>query len=89
MAMDITKNDGDRENYSKEFIELQSQMNQIGRQQFNGISLFANNAAAAVTGELNHSAFQAYGGGGTYEAFSRHSILQHQDKLRTEVYHSM
>ena len=71
MAMDITKNDGDRENYSKEFIELQSQMNQIGRQQFNGISLFANNAATAVTGELNHSAFQAYGGGGTYEAFSR------------------
>ena len=71
MAMDITKNDGDRENYSKEFIELQSQMNQIGRQQFNGISLFANNAAVAVTGELNHSAFQAYGGGGTYEAFSR------------------
>ena len=71
MSMDITKNDGDRENYSKEFIELQSQMNQIGKQQFNGISLFATNQAQAVTGKLNHDASQAYGGGGTYEAFSR------------------
>ena len=41
MAQDITKNDGDIENYSKEFLELQSQLNQISREQFNGISLFA------------------------------------------------
>ena len=40
MAQDITKNDGDIENYSKEFLELQSQLNQISREQFNGISLF-------------------------------------------------
>ena len=42
MAADITKNSGDIENYSKEFIELQDQLNQIKRQQFNGISLFAH-----------------------------------------------
>ena len=41
MAQDITTNDGDIENYSKEFLELQSQLNQISREQFNGISLFA------------------------------------------------
>jgi len=40
MASDITKNTSDIENYSKEFIELQSQLNQIKRQKFNGISLF-------------------------------------------------
>ena len=40
MAQDITKNSGDIENYSKEFVELQSQLNQISKQTFNGISLF-------------------------------------------------
>ena len=41
MAQDITKNSGDIENYSKEFVELQSQLNQISRESFNGISLFS------------------------------------------------
>lgn len=41
MSMDVTKNSGDVENYSKEFVELQSQLNQIRHQKFNGISLFA------------------------------------------------
>ena len=41
MASDITKNTGDIENYSKEFIELQRQLNQIRHEKFNGISLFA------------------------------------------------
>ena len=39
MAADITKNDDDIENYSKEFRELQTQLNQISKQKFNGISL--------------------------------------------------
>ena len=43
MASDITKNTSDIENYSKEFVELQSQLNQIKRQTFNGVSLFALN----------------------------------------------
>jgi flagellin len=43
MAQDITKNSGDIENYSKEFIELQSQLGQIKEEKFNGISLFSVN----------------------------------------------
>ena len=41
MAQDITKNTGDIENYTKEFVELQSQLSQIRNEKFNGISLFA------------------------------------------------
>ena len=40
MASDVTKNTQDVENYSKEFIELQRQLNQVRREKFNGISLF-------------------------------------------------
>ena len=45
MSQDVTKNSGDIENYSKEFIELQGQLNQITRETFNGISLFARETA--------------------------------------------
>ncbi len=45
MAQDVTKNTGDIENYSKEFIELQRQLQQIKNDTFNGISLFTNSAA--------------------------------------------
>ena len=45
MAQDVTKNTGDIENYSKEFIEVQRQLQQIKNDTFNGISLFANSAA--------------------------------------------
>ncbi|MAH26744.1 MAG: flagellin [Opitutae bacterium] len=48
MAQDITKNSGDIENYSKEFIELQSQLRQIKEEKFNGISLFAVHAGTAA-----------------------------------------
>jgi len=41
MAQDVTKNSGDIENYSKEFVELQSQLQQIKNETFNGISLFS------------------------------------------------
>jgi flagellin len=44
MAQDVTKNTGDIENYSKEFIELQSQLKQIKNETFNGISLFSSGA---------------------------------------------
>ena len=53
MAADITKNSGDIENYSKEFRELQQQLNQVKLQKFNGVELFrdestnANNANSA------------------------------------------
>ena len=41
MSQDITKNSQDIENYTKEFIELQSQLQQIKQEKFNGISLFS------------------------------------------------
>ncbi|MDB3957446.1 flagellin [Opitutales bacterium] len=50
MAADITKNAGDIENYSKEFRELQSQLNQMSLDKFNGISLFAFGNAAGASG---------------------------------------
>jgi flagellin len=48
MAADITKNEGDIENYSKEFLELQSQLKQISREKFNGISLFSNQSTSGT-----------------------------------------
>ena len=53
MAQDITKNSSDIENYSKEFVELQSQLKQIKQEKFNGISLiFTGMQTAAATGTL-------------------------------------
>ena len=49
MAQDITKNSGDIENYSKEFIELQSQLRQIKEEKFNGISLFSITGGTAAS----------------------------------------
>jgi flagellin len=42
MAQDVTKNSSDIENYSKEFVELQSQLKQLKNETFNGISLFSS-----------------------------------------------
>lgn len=49
MAQDVTKNTSDIENYSKEFVELQSQLKQIKNETFNGISLFASGTANVAT----------------------------------------
>ena len=66
MASDITKNSGDIENYSKEFIELQSQINQIQKQKFNGISLFAvTNSTNMANGIVSQSkTYVSVGSGG-------------------------
>jgi flagellin len=58
MAQDVTKNSGDIENYSKEFLELQSQLNQVKQEKFNGISLFSISAQT-----LANSGNTAIGGG--------------------------
>ena len=50
MANDVTKNTQDVENYSKEFIELQRQLNQIRHEKFNGISLFSTSRSKATSG---------------------------------------
>lgn len=78
MAADITKNSGDIENYSKEFRELQEQLNQIRVEKFNGISLFAVTGGTTNSGTLNE-ATQVYryrnesgvSIQGNYTAFSR------------------
>ena len=72
MAQDVTKNSGDIENYSKEFIELQSQLQQIKNDTFNGISLFAsgttsvtndpsmNKSSQVLTASVNGTAIGAF-----------------------------
>jgi flagellin len=60
MAQDITKNSGDIENYSKEFLELQSQLNQVKQEKFNGISLFS------VTGHTLQNSGNTATNAGTY-----------------------
>ena len=79
MAADVTKNTSDVENYSKEFRELQSQLNQVRKEKFNGISLFAVTGGTTNAGTLysNTSATYSYEDSsgaqqsGTYSAFSR------------------
>ena len=82
MAQDITKNSGDIENYSKEFVELQSQLNQIRQEKFNGISLFADTASTTVAGKLDKAGDASYldanGQTKTYSTFSR-QLITHSD----------
>ena len=69
MAQDITKNTSDIENYSKEFVELQSQLKQIKQEKFNGISLFSQNQTAAATGTLVEQ--ETTIGNDTFDKFGR------------------
>ena len=81
MAADITKNSGDIENYTKEFVELQSQLNQIHKETFNGISLFGATASAAIAGELQKgtsSYLKADGTTADFTTFSR-ELITHPD----------
>ena len=78
MAADITKNSGDIENYSKEFVELQSQIFQIQKQKFNGISLFAVNGSTNLANGMTTETktFVSTGAGGVnsdvnYESYGR------------------
>ena len=80
MAQDITKNSGDIENYSKEFIELQSQLRQIKEEEFNGISLFSISAgtSASSKAQLGTTTGGVYvdadGATQTYNKFGRELI---------------
>jgi flagellin len=73
MADDITKNSGDVENYSKEFVELQLQLDQLKSHTFNGISLFASNGdAPSNNGMKGTGTYQKADGTVTsYEKFGR------------------
>ncbi|MDC1004074.1 flagellin [Opitutales bacterium] len=48
MAMDVTKNDSDRENYEKEFQELRDAALKLSREKFNGINLFRDKSYTLV-----------------------------------------
>jgi flagellin len=73
MASDITKNSGDVENYSKEFVELQRQVDQLEEQTLNGMSLFASNGDSPSNNGLKGiGTYQkADGSVTTYEKFAR------------------
>jgi flagellin-like hook-associated protein FlgL len=77
MAQDVTKNTQDVENYSKEFIELQRQLNQLKNDTFNGMSLFTHSGALAVMTppdlrpQLNKDATGVDDAGRAYHKFSR------------------
>lgn len=85
MADDVTKNSGDIENYSKEFIELQIQLGQMKQQKFNGISLFAqtghtlNGNGSKETGYYTPSDSSPL----AYEKFG-HTLLTSPDGLSEE-----
>ena len=82
MAQDVTKNSSDIENYSKEFVELQSQLNQLSRETFNGISLFTFSHGAAGTNENyigggSNATYNTSGGLAlTYDKYSR-TLITH------------
>jgi len=46
-ALDVTTNDGDRENYNKEFLELADQLDELESETFNGVDLFGAGAFSA------------------------------------------
>ena len=89
MASDVTKNTQDIENYSKEFIELQRQLNQVHREKFNGISLFAVSRTAAVNTppdlrpQLSKDISAVDDSGNTYQTFSR-QILTTADGVEAD-----
>jgi flagellin len=80
MAQDITKNSGDIENYSKEFVELQSQLNQVRNEKFNGISLFS------VTGQTLQNSGNTSTNGGTYTNVD--GVTVNYDKFGRTLYTS-
>ena len=77
MASDVTKNTQDVENYSKEFIELQRQLNQVRNEKFNGISLFSSSQSPSVNTppdlrpQLDKTSIAVDDMGRTYQKFSR------------------
>ena len=77
MADDVTKNTQDVENYSKEFIELQRQLNQVRHEKFNGISLFSSSQSLSTENppdlrpQLSKSSIAVDDMGRTYQIFSR------------------
>ncbi len=88
MSQDITKNSSDIENYSKEFVELQGQLNQLSKETFNGISLFAfSHGAASATANYQgtgaNATYKTSGGVSlTYDKYER-TLITHDSGVST------
>jgi flagellin len=88
MSQDITKNSSDIENYSKEFVELQGQLNQLSKETFNGISLFtfshgAASATANYQGTGANATYKTSGGVSlTYDKYER-TLITHDSGVST------
>ena len=88
MAQDITKNSSDIENYSKEFVELQGQLNQLSKETFNGISLFAFShgtagSSATYSGGGANSTYNTSGGVSiSYDSYYR-TLITHDSGVST------
>jgi len=52
---DATKNNFDKENYDKEFKEIQLQLRELQQQKFNGVSLFAGGNIGSLASAADHS----------------------------------
>ncbi len=80
LADDVTKNSSDVENYSKEFIELQFQLQQIKQQKFNGMSLFAQTGHALSGSGTKGTGLYTPSDDSpvSYEIF-QHTLLTHPD----------
>lgn len=89
MASDVTKNSQDIENYSKEFIELQKQLNQMYHEKFNGISLFSMSRSERITNPpdlrptLDKNDAVKDASGRAYQSFSR-NILTTADGVKAD-----
>ena len=77
MAADITKNSGDIENYSKEFRELQQQLNQVKLQKFNGVDLFRDETNGAANGNNDRGLYEFESGGKVSFAKSSFTLYTH------------
>ena len=51
LSEDVMKNDSDKENYNREFQDLQMQIYDLAQIQFNGVSLFAVRDSDSVVGD--------------------------------------
>jgi flagellin len=101
LASDVSKSISDIENYSKEFVELQDQLNQMKREKFNGVELFAteeewetmkglNKSHLKINGEDYRTNQTAFGSKEQYEYFDHPQVenrtISEYDKYEFQLY---
>jgi flagellin-like hook-associated protein FlgL len=101
LASDVSKSISDIENYSKEFVELQDQLNQMKREKFNGVELFAteeewetmeglNKSHLKINGQDYKAGQSAFGTKEKYEYFDdpdeNNRTISEYDKYEFQLY---